>query len=219
MRRQAMFKQGADSYISRMRAVTRVEGRRESAMNAQFERGHASREARGVRNCIAAAATASLLLATGCTRQAPVALPAAIAIAPGDGDWQAVNFTRHAMNAMVVPLIDDVEPLRWISEPLAVDECADGFNDVTVDGRPFPAGEPLPAIAFKVRRTLKGCNPWGGPWPVLTGVIELTVFHDDGGLSAVVQPIGLRIQSPGGAQLLSAPFAATMSIANSAVRP
>lgn len=149
----------------------------------------------------------------------PVALVLAVAawtaaIAPTDASAQIqADDARHrlrpfVLNALLVPLLDDVDPPRWRSDVSAM-RCGAG-SVVTVDGRPPVPGEPLPSKAFALRWTLVDCRPLDATHH-FDGDVSLTVFPEpDGGYSAVVEPRSLRVHSVDGVQLWTVRFGAVM---------
>ena len=128
-----------------------------------------------------------------------------------------VDLYRLAINALLVPLLDDDEPPRWTDA--AIDFNCGPKTSVTVDGEPLVARKPIPATAFTVRWNIDGCAPVGAASVELSGRVELLVFHEDEGLSAIVIPDRLRVDSHMGRVWLRGPFAADMSFARSATTP
>ena len=117
-----------------------------------------------------------------------------------------VDLYRFALNALLVPLIDDDEPPRWTD--VAIDfNCGPGTR-VWVDGEPLVAGNQIPAKAFTVRWNMDYCTPTGLQSVALSGGVELLVFHEDDGLSAVVMPERLRVDRHMGRAWLRGPFVA-----------
>lgn len=127
------------------------------------------------------------------------------------------DFSRFALNALLVPLLDDDEPPRWTDVALSF-FCGPATR-VEVDGKPLVPGTRIPATAFTVRWHMDQCFPMDYSAVELSGTVELLVFHDDTGLSAVVSADRLRVSSAKGASRLSAPFAASMSFAATEHRP
>ena len=121
-----------------------------------------------------------------------------------------INLYRFALNALLVPLMDDAVPPQWTE--VAMDfNCGPGTS-VTVDGAPLVAGKLIPAKAFTVRWDMDHCTPMGPESVALSGRVELVVFHEDVGLSAMVMPDRLRVDSPMGSAWLQGPFAAETSL-------
>ncbi len=81
---------------------------------------------------------------------------------------------------------------------------------VEIDGKPLVPGARIPATAFTVRWNMDWCTPLEAV--ELSGIVELLVFHEDTGLSAVVSADRLTVSSAKGTSRLSAPFAASMSL-------
>lgn len=130
---------------------------------------------------------------------------------PGVADApMPINLYRFALNALLVPLMDDTEPPRWTDA--AIDfHCGPGTS-VTVDGAPLVAGKLIPAKAFTVRWDMDHCTPMGPESVALSGRVELVVSHVAGGLSAMVMPDRLRVDSHLGSAWLQGPFAAETSL-------
>ena len=142
----------------------------------------------------------------------PTALVAAAVDDPITG-----NFSRFALNALLVPLLDDDEPPRWTD--VALSHFCGPAARVEVDGKPLVPGSRIPATAFTVRWHMDQCFPMDYAAVELSGTVELLVFHEDTGLSAIVSADRLRVSSAKGASRLSAPFAASMSLAAAEHRP
>jgi hypothetical protein len=119
------------------------------------------------------------------------------------------DFSQFALNALLVPLLDDAEQPRWTD--IAVDLSCGPATWVDVDGKPLVPGAGVPATAFTVRWNMDRCRPLS-PAVEMSGVVELLVFHDDTGLSAVVDAQRLAIAGAKGTGRLGAPFAASMSL-------
>jgi len=126
-------------------------------------------------------------------------------------------FYRFALNALLAPLLDDTEPPRWTDA--AIDFSCDTGTSVMVDGEPLVVGKLIPAKAFTVRWNMDRCTPMGPESVELSGGVELLVFHEDAGLSAMVMPDRLRVDSHMGRSWPHGPFAAAMSLATPAIRP
>ena len=121
---------------------------------------------------------------------------------------QVRGFSRFALNALLVTLLDDDEPPRW--SDVALSHICGPAAHVEVNGRPLLHGSVIPAAAFTVRWSLDQCTPLEAF--ELSGVVELLVFHEETGLSAVVVPHGMLVSSAHGTERLSTPFAASMSL-------
>lgn len=82
---------------------------------------------------------------------------------------------------------------------------------VEVDGKPLVPGATTPASAFRVRWIMDGCTQMDAF--ELSGVVELLVFHEEGGLSAIVNADRLTVSSADGMRRHRGPFAAAMALA------
>jgi hypothetical protein len=122
----------------------------------------------------------------------------------------SVELERFALNALLVPLLDDDWPPRWTD--VAVEHFCGPDTRVTIDGLPLRPGAPMPATAFTVRWQMERCMPMGFETPELSGEVELHVSHADGGLSALVLPQGLAVATPAGRSWLTGPLTARMSL-------
>lgn len=139
--------------------------------------------------------------------QTPVAMPVADDVMPDAP--MPIDLYRFALDALLVPLIDDAVPPRWTD--IAMDFFCDPGTTVMIDGKPMIPGELVPAKAFKVRWDMSRCTPLGPQSVELSGGVELVVFHEDTGLSAMVIPDRLRVDSHLGRVVLRGPFAAQTS--------
>lgn len=127
-------------------------------------------------------------------------------------DEAAIKRLRSfALNAFLVTLIDDHEPPHWTD--VALHYFCGPETRVEVDGKPMVPGAPVPATAFTVRWTMDQCWPLDADAFDASGVVELLVFHEDTGLSAIVDAGQLQIRGTKGSYLPSAPFPASMSLA------
>jgi len=131
-----------------------------------------------------------------------------------DGDVRA-DFYRFALNALLVTLIDDDEPPRW--SDVALNHICGPATHVEVDGLPLVHGSRLPAGAFTVRWSMDHCTALEAF--ELQGRVDLLVFHEDTGLSAVVTPDELIVSSAMGSSRMRAPFASLMSLLPAQHRP
>lgn len=120
------------------------------------------------------------------------------------------EFSRFALNALRVPLLDDSEPPRWTD--VALRHFCGPQTRVEIDGRPLVPGMAIPATAFTVRWTIDQCWPLDYTAVELSGAVELQVFHEDTGLSAIVSAHGLRVLGARGASRFDLPFAAAMQL-------
>lgn len=120
---------------------------------------------------------------------------------------------RFALNAFLVPALDgDADaPPRFV-DPRPVAHCGSA-TDVRVDGRPLVVGAAMPPKAFVIAWRADGCRPFGIAGPSYSGDVRMTVFHDEHGISAVVEPAALSERHAGGAFVLREAFGATMPAA------
>lgn len=118
------------------------------------------------------------------------------------------EFKTFALNALLIPLLDDGASPRWVDPfvttavSLAID-C--GKVKVSVDGLPLVPTAPVPARAFTLRWSMDHCVILNGGTS-LTGDVELLVFHDGDRYSASVQPIGLHVVSNAGDEVMRQRF-------------
>ena len=117
-----------------------------------------------------------------------------------------VDLYRFALNAFLLPLLDDAIPPNW-TEVGVIYACGPATS-IMVDGEPMVPGKPIPAKTFTVRLVMDGCSPMGRDSVELSGGVELVVSHRDFGLSAVVKPDQLRVDSHMGRTWLRGPFTA-----------
>lgn len=173
----------------------------------------------------AVAAVALLGIATGiyAARGALVTASAATspygmrpALASGSADPITGPFSRFALNALLVPLLDDNDPPHWTD--VALHHFCGPATRVDINGQPLVPGTPIPATAFTVRWHIDQCWPLDYAAFELSGRVDLLVFHDDAGLSAVVSAQRLRISTAKGAGQMSEPFAASMATGVSALQ-
>jgi len=106
----------------------------------------------------------------------------------------AFDPSHFVLNALLVPALDtDAVPLRWV-DPRPSMGCGPG-SSVLVDGRPLRRGELVPDIPFELEWRSEGCKPFGAQGPRFEGTARLTVFREDWGFSAMVEPPGPRFTS------------------------
>jgi hypothetical protein len=156
-------------------------------------------------------AIAGFVQRDGPTEAAPAAPQTHAGTAAPADDAITADVSRFALNALLVPLLDDAEPPRWTDAALGF--LCGPATQVEVDGKPIVPGVGIPATSFTVRWDMDGCSPLGPSSVELSGIVELLVFHEDTGLSAVVSANRMRISSATGARHLEAPFGASMSFA------
>lgn len=123
------------------------------------------------------------------------------------------DFRTFALNALLLPLLDDDVPARWADPSYSVD-CNDAR--VTIDGSRPDVGSPVPST-FRVRWHMDSCTPLGEGLE-LSGEVELRVEADAYGYRATVHPKGLRLISAYGVQTLTEPFTAYLA-SDVALRP
>lgn len=121
-------------------------------------------------------------IGTGADRSPVAAAPARAIFEP----------SRFILNALLVPALDaEAVPLRWV-DPRPASHCGPG-STVHVDGKPLRAGALVPVAPFELEWDTNGCRPFGESGPRFDGRIRLTVFREDWGFSAVVEPLGLCV--------------------------
>lgn len=116
------------------------------------------------------------------------------------------DFAQFALNALLLPLLDDDVPARWADPSLSVD-CNDAH--VTVDGRRPDVGAPVPE-KFKVRWHMDDCVPLG-EYMKVSGDVELEVELGAGGYRARVKPDGLTVRTSTGLHPVTGAFTATLT--------
>ena len=161
---------------------------------------------------------AAALALAACREPAPVRPPAAlpfmqtgavIATPLRHGPTRAsADFKAFALNALLVPLLDDELPSRWADPSLSVD-CE--HARVTVDGALPDVGAPVPRDAFTLRWQMERCNPLDGYFE-LSGEVEIRVEPAAGGYIAVVHPTSLQVISTEGTDILSESFTARLGV-------
>lgn len=129
--------------------------------------------------------------------------------------------SRFILNALLVPALDpEALPLRWADPRLAM-RCGHR-SKVRVNGEPLRAGALVPDAPFELEWWADGCRPFGALGPQLYGGVKLTVFREDWGFSAMVEPTpgpaGLRAVSQG-KQTLIQRGGATSPLCRDAVEP
>jgi hypothetical protein len=159
----------------------------------------------------AAAATAIVLLVhAACTERMPPP-QASTPAAPIDherADDLALDMRRFALNALLVPVLDDeANPARW-SDPSLAMTCHAGTR-VLVDGVALQPYAEASGRAFTLEWTLDQCLPLGGGGPELTGRGELVVFRDDDGVSAIVRFVDLHVRRGDQSIVMNTSFVAT----------
>lgn len=122
------------------------------------------------------------------------------------------QFQRHALNALLVPLLDDDEPPRWTD--VALRYFCGPATRVEIDGQPLVPGVVIPATPFTVRWHIDQCWPLAYDAFELSGSVDLRVQQEGSGLSAIVSAQRLRIATAKGSSSVGAPFAATISMSS-----
>lgn len=159
--------------------------------------------------------TMGLFTARGDLAAAGVAAPVGQAhadVAPQVDSPETAKFARFALNALLVPLFDDHESPHWTDA--GIHHFCGPATRVEVDGSPLVPGASIPPTAFTLRWHIDQCWPLGYAAFELSGVVELQVFHDDDGLSAIVDAQLLRVSTSKGLSHVGTPFAASMSLAS-----
>ena len=150
---------------------------------------------------------------TGGRSVTPIAAPASAAprvvMQRGATNRATLEFQRHALSALLVPLLDDAVPSRF-DDPSRSFDCDQG--NVTVDGKPLDVGAPVPRGAFVVRWQMLHCDPFDN-FVDLTGEVELRVEPRGSGYRVQVRPLGLVVASSDGVDRLDDPFEAAMNVA------
>ncbi len=116
------------------------------------------------------------------------------------------KFKRFALNALLVPLLDDDLPTRW-ADPGPAINCLDAA--VSVDGGRLDVGAPV-ADAFTLHWRLDACLPLDENVEV-SGEVELQVRQVAGRYIARVLPRALRVVSAEGSDVLDEPFHTEMT--------
>ena len=132
----------------------------------------------------------AVMLTSGCMRtdRAPTA-PAPIA---------ALDVSPFVLNAFLVPALDsDALPLRW-TDPRPPSRCGSATT-VSVNGEPLVAGALVPDKPFELEWNAQDCHPFGAQGPQFQGRVKLTVYREDWGFSAAIEPSNLRVTSVEGA--------------------
>ena len=133
-------------------------------------------------------------------------------------NFAIADFKAFALNALLIPLLDDAVPPRWLdpftttSTSLAID-CISA--SVTVDGKPIVPNAPLPSTAFTLHWHLNRCALLNSASATLTGDVELLVFHDGDHYSASVRPNALQVVWLDGSASLNERFGASTPISPS----
>ena len=131
---------------------------------------------------------------TSMLRPAP-AQPAGPAISmPPGAAWET---SRYILNALLATALDaDAVPLRWV-DPRAALGCGPN-TAVLVNRELLRDGTLVPDKPFELDWLTDGCRPFGADGPRLDGRVRMTVFREDWGWSAMIEPLGFRVTSARG---------------------
>jgi|KBSMisStandDraft_5_1062788.scaffolds.fasta_scaffold27783_1 hypothetical protein len=132
----------------------------------------------------------AVVLTSGCMRtdRAPTTAPAPVG---------ALDVSPFVLNAFLVPALDsDALPLRW-TDPRPPSSCGSATT-VTVNGEPLVAGALVPDQPFELEWDAEDCHPFGAQGPKFHGRVKLTVYREDWGFSAAIEPSNLRVTSVDG---------------------
>lgn len=161
---------------------------------------------------------AAVLGLAACREPAPARSPSALPVVQSGaalakplrhGPTRAsADFKAFALNALLVPLLDDDLPSRWADPSLSVD-CE--HARVTVDGALPDVGAPVPRHGFTLRWQMDRCSPLDGYFE-LSGEVEVRVEPGIDGYTAVVDPVGLQVISTEGVEVLDQPFTARLGV-------
>lgn len=140
---------------------------------------------------VASALALASALAFGTTQTSRNARPSRLPIAAPPPP-AAFDPSRFILNALLVPALDaDAVPLRWV-DPRPALHCGPD-TAVRVNHEPLLAGALVPDTPFELEWQTDGCRPFGAQGPRFDGRVRLTVFREDWGFSALVEPAGLRV--------------------------
>jgi len=133
----------------------------------------------------------------------------ALGVAWTTRDPPAVDPRPFLLNALLAPALDaDALPLRWV-DPRPALGCGSATT-VYVNGQPLAAGALVPDTPFALEWHADHCSPFGRTGPRLEGSVLLTVFREDWGFSALVEPTDLRFERLGRKSIVAAHGAVTM---------
>lgn len=101
---------------------------------------------------------------------------------------------RFLLEALLMPVLDaQAVPLRWV-DPRRGMRCGPNTT-IAVNGKPMIAGVRVPEQPFELAWQAEDCRPFGRHGPRIEGQVKLTVFREDWGFSAMVEPGQLRVVS------------------------
>jgi hypothetical protein len=110
------------------------------------------------------------------------------------GPRARADHSRFLLNALLVTALDsDALPLRWV-DPRGPSQCKPNTT-VRVNGAPLVAGALVPNQPFELEWQAVACRPLGKAGPRYDGQVKLTVYREDWGFSATVEPGHLRVTS------------------------
>ena len=164
----------------------------------------------GLINVAGALSLVAQVAAAPAWRSAPIEPPATASEL--ETQWR-----QRALNALLVPLLDDSFPPHW-AEPTIVTPCTNGSN-VSLEGAPIPYRAPLGAGPLVIRWKLVDCWPLGFDAWGLDGGIEMTVVVGEERLLAQVRPRDLIAKTQAGRQHLSAPFQSELALGTPPSKP
>lgn len=116
---------------------------------------------------------------------------------------------RFLLNVLLVPVLDaEAVPLRWV-DPRRGMRCGP-TTTIAVNGKPLAAGTLVPDLPFELEWHAEGCRPFGRYGPRIEGQVKLTVFREDWGFSAMIEPDQLRVVSANNQSVLIEAGAASL---------
>ena len=131
---------------------------------------------------------------------------------PTDGDEvHALRLQRFALNALMVPLIDDTVPARW-TKNIAAMHCGKASR-VLVDGKPLRPGAHVPSRPFTISWSMVDCRPLSRQ-ETFNGNVRMTVYPENEGYSAMVVPTALKVSTYDSTAVWSKPFSVGLPDAN-----
>lgn len=123
---------------------------------------------------------------------------------------QVAWLQRHVLNFVLLPLLDDAEPARWIEARQAFD-CL-GPLEVRVDGRALERGAAVPSAPFVLEWRGEQCAlAWGGALP-LSGQITLRVNMSATAIAAFVEPDDMVLPVDGVPVRLQGAFTTALAV-------
>ena len=110
--------------------------------------------------------------------------------APAAESRPVFDASKFILNGLLAPALDpEAVPLRWV-DPRSAARCGPG-TVVRVNGMPLRAGGLVPDAPFSYEWWADECYPFGTQGPRLDGGVRLTVFREDWGFSAMIEPHGM----------------------------